>query len=89
MVYLIHFSKSFREEQTDQTIMHKAVVMEGREREIKSRKSSLSVSCLSRSFSHSRFYFTCNFPSSLIVGIVRIVSSDMNAAGAATLEVSF
>lgn len=38
MVYLIHFSKSFREEETDQTIIHKAVVREGREREIKSRK---------------------------------------------------
>lgn len=89
MVYLIHFSKSFREEKTDQTIMHKAVVREGREREIKSRKNSLSVSCLSRSFSHSSFYFTCNFPSSLIAGIVRIVSSDVDAAGTAILEVSF
>lgn len=29
MVYLIHFSKSFREEQTDQTITHKTGVMEG------------------------------------------------------------
>lgn len=89
MVYLIHFSKSFREEQTDQTIMHKAVVREGREREIKSRKNALSVLCLSRYFSHSHFYFTCNFPSSLIAAIVRVVSSDMNAADAAILEVSF
>lgn len=39
MVYLIHFSKSFREEQTDQTIMHKAVVREGREGEIKVEKT--------------------------------------------------
>lgn len=89
MVYLIHFSKTFREEQTDQTIMHKIVAMEGREREIKSRKSSLSVSCLSRSFSHSHFSFTCNFPSSLIVGIVWIVSTDMDAAGIDVVEVSF
>lgn len=89
MVYLIHFSKSFREEQTDQTIMHKIGVREGRKGEIKSRKNSLSVSCLSRSFSHSRFSFTCNFPSSLIVGIVWFISSDTDAASSHVVEALF
>lgn len=55
MVYLIHFSKSFREEQTDQTIMHKAVVREGREREIKGRKKLIVC------FMSFKVFFTQSF----------------------------
>lgn len=57
MVYLIHFSKSFREEQTDQTIMHKIGVREGRKGEIKSRKKLIVCFMPFKVFFTQPFFF--------------------------------